>query len=94
MKTRAQSWADRLAELRAMARENGERLDAELRDIYRRNYDGAWWSEFCIRAEAGELLSEAVWRSAEELVTSDSGRSGWLSRLKVRNEVARGRASK
>ena len=90
MKTRAQSWADRLAELRAMMRENGERLDAELRDGYRRDHDGQWWAAFCNAAEAGELLSPAVWRSAEELAGADSGRAGWVHRLKSRNRSRRG----
>lgn len=89
MKTRAQSWAERLRELRARMRECGDRLDAELRDGYRRDHDGAWWAEFCAAAEAGEELPPAVWRSAAELVVGSSGRAGWLQRLKSRNAHAR-----
>lgn len=89
MKTRAQSWRERLAELRAIMHANGERLDAELRDGYAREHDGAWWTDFCNAAEAGAELLPEVWRSAAALVANDSGRRGWLSRLKVRNDVAR-----
>lgn len=89
MKTRAQSWAERLRKLRALLRETGERLDAELRDSYRHEHDGMWWSEFCDAAEAGDELSPAVWRSAEALIDPGSGRAGWLQRLKVRNAARR-----
>ena len=93
MKTRAQSWAERLRELRALVRENGERLDAELRDGYRREHDGAWWGEFCNAAEAGAEIPAAVWRSAEHFAGGDTGRAGWVARLKVRNAVRRSRSS-
>lgn len=89
MKTRAQSWAERLRELRARLRECGDRLDAELRDGYRREHDGTWWAAFCEAAEAGAELSPAVWRSAEHFAGDDTGRAGWVARLKVRNEVRR-----
>lgn len=89
LKTRAQSWRERLAELRTITRANGERLDAELRDGYAREHDGRWWSEFCNAAEAGAELPAAVWRSAEQFVADDTGRAGWVQRLKVRNANAR-----
>jgi hypothetical protein len=84
-----QSWRVRLAELRALVRENGERLDAELRDGYRREHDGAWWAGFCHAAEAGDEIPLAVWRSAERFVAGDTGRSGWVQRLKVRHAARR-----
>lgn len=88
MRTLAQEWAERLTELRAICRENGERLDVELRRGFRRDTANGWWSRFCDAAEAGADLSPAVWRSARA-----EGRSrkmeGWVTRLAVRNQAKR-----
>lgn len=89
MPTRAQAWAARLRELRAMLREGGDRLDAELRAWERTAHDGRWWADFCRRAESGEPLPESVWRSAEAFSANDSGRSGWVARLRTYNALRR-----
>lgn len=88
MKTLAQSWADRLAELRGICRENGERLTASLIEGFEREHANAWWSVFCEAAERGDDLPPSVWRSAER--EGERRRmAGWVQRLRVRNEVAR-----
>lgn len=86
MLTLAQSWAARLAELRAICKGNGEQVDAELRDMMYRDHARDWWAEFCRRADAGEELAPSVWRSAQdEGERRGDGPAGWVRRLKVRN---------
>lgn len=89
MLTRAQSWAVRLRELRAMLREGGDHLDAELKEWERRAHGDRWWAEFCRRAESGEALPETVWRSADAFTATDSGRHGWVARLRTYNAMRR-----
>lgn len=89
MKTRAQSWRERLAELRAMVRETGERLDAELLEGFQRQHDDKWWFDFNDAAERGDELSPALWRSAMQLADGHLSRMSWLQRLIVRNRAAR-----
>ena len=87
--TRAQSWAERLRELRAMVRSNGEKLDAELRRWFRIEHDATWWGRFCAAADNGDELPATVWKSAEAFAGDDAGRLGWVHRLRVRNDVRR-----
>lgn len=88
MLTLAQSWAARLAELRAICRENGERLCAELRLGYEREHANAWWSEFSEAALRGDELAPAVWRAAHR--EGERRRmAGWVIRLSVKNQSAR-----
>lgn len=88
MKTLAKSWAERLAELRATCQGDGERLDAELREGYRRQHEGAWWAEFCAAAERGDDIPATVWSSAEKLGAKRM--PGYVPRLRCRNQAARG----
>lgn len=86
MKTLAESWADRLAELRAVCRENGERLDRVLRSWYERAHRDAWWSEFYYAATDGRELPPKVWRSAERLAIAHR-RGNIVARLRTINEI-------
>lgn len=88
MKTRAQSWRERLSELRAMVRETGERLDAELLEGFQRQHDDKWWFDFNDAAERGDELSPVLWRSAMALAAGHLSRTSWLQRLVVRNRAA------
>lgn len=87
MLTLPQAWAKRLAEVRAICRENGERLGTDLREVFYRQLAGEWWEEFCYAADRGQDLPEAVWRSAQRL-GQQRGMVGWVSRLRVRNKTA------
>lgn len=87
MKTLAQSWAERLKDLRERCREGGFRLDAELREGYRRQHVGTWWSAFCEAAEAGADIPATVWSSAEKLGAKRM--PGYVPRLRVRNRARR-----
>ena len=69
MLTLAQSWKIRLAELRGICRRNGERLTAELREWFRQNHDGEWWTEFSDAAERGEGDRRRM--------------AGWVTRLRI-----------
>ena len=83
--TLAQSWKERLHELRTMCRESGERLDAELREGYRREHEGQWWQSFCAAAATGCAISEPVWKSAERLGANRM--PGYVQRLRVSNAL-------
>lgn len=87
MKTLAQSWRDRLAELRAVCRANGEKLPLDLRASYGIQHVGTWWAEFCRAAENGDDTPAAVWSSAEKLGAKRM--PGYVSRLRVRNRARR-----
>ena len=85
--TLAQSWRERLAELRAMCRANGERLDAQLRDWMRQQHVDQWWVDFCKAAGDGCALPESVWKSAERL--GEHRMPGYVSRLRATNRLRR-----
>lgn len=90
MKTLAQTWAERLKELKPLA---PELTAVELDRLFYRDTAQEWWSEFCRRAEAGEELSAAVWRAAEREAarrgSNGGGEVGWVKRLRVRNLIRR-----
>lgn len=93
MKTLAQAWAERLSGLRAELRAAGSPpMDADIRGDLEREHRGYWWAEFCNRAEAGEELPPAVWRSAQrEGDRRGEHARGWVERLKARNRNRRTR---
>lgn len=85
--TLAQSWRERLAELRAICRENGERLDAQMHEWMRQQHVDQWWAEFCRAADDGADIPEPVWRSAEKLGAERM--PGYVLRLRVVNRMRR-----
>jgi hypothetical protein len=85
--TLAKSWAARLAELRALYRQAGDRMDAEAREGFKREHTGRWWSAFCDAAERGDDIPATVWSSAEKLGAKRM--PGYVPRLRVRNRAAR-----
>lgn len=87
MKTLSKSWADRLADLRMRCAEFGQRLDSDLREVYRREHTGQWWQAFCAAAERGDEIPATVWSSAEKLGAKRM--PGYVTRLRVRNRAAR-----
>lgn len=82
MKTFAQSWADRLKELREYGR-----LDSTLVPGFKRDHMVAWWKEFDRRARDGEQMSRHVWHSASNTVGATWDRM-WVGALRVRNRAA------
>lgn len=83
MMTLAQAIAERLRELRAICRENGERLDRQLADWARRDVETDWFRELEDAAWSGAEISPAVWRSALK-----HGSESMVRRLMVRHDVA------
>ncbi len=77
MLTLPQAQAARLREVRA---ECG-RLDAELRDYFRRQAATLWWQQLTDAAWRGESIPDAVWRSAERDCPEG------VARLKVRHRT-------
>jgi hypothetical protein len=87
MKTLAQSWRERLAELRALCRANGERLPADLRVAFDMQHAGQWWAAFCEAALRGDEIPATVWSSAEKLGAKRM--PGYVPWLRGRNRAAR-----